>query len=202
MIVFDHLAVSAATLEAGVAHVEDALGVALASGGKHAHMSTHNRLLGLGDLYLEVIAADPDAPAPGWPRWFDLDNFAGPPRITNWVARCDDLVAEVAASPAGIGIPTALERGDLRWQMAVPEDGKLPFGGAFPALIRWQGAHPVDRLPDTGLRLTRLEIAHPEAKALAQALEGRFMDPRVVILQGDRPSMQASFSTPAGERRL
>ena len=29
------------------------------------HMATHNRLLGLGDLYLEVIAADPGRPAPG-----------------------------------------------------------------------------------------------------------------------------------------
>jgi len=64
MLTFDHLAVTAETLDAGVAAVEAALGVALAGGGKHPHMATHNRLLGLGDLYLEVIAAEPDATRP------------------------------------------------------------------------------------------------------------------------------------------
>lgn len=196
---FDHLAVSAETLAEGVAAVEDALGVKMAGGGKHPHMSTHNRLLGLGDLYLEVIAADPDAPEPGWPRWFDLDHFAGAPRLTNWVARCDDLAAAVAASPPGVGLPVALQRGDYRWQMAVPGDGKLPFDGGFPALIQWQGAlHPTQALPDAAVRLTRLEIAHPQAEALRAALP--LTDPRVQIVHGPSKELLASFSTPHGVR--
>lgn len=202
MIALDHLAVSAATLDEGVAQVEAALGVRLAGGGQHAHMGTHNRLLGLGDLYLEVIAIDPAAPAPAWPRWFDLDHFAGPPRLTNWVARCDDLGAELALSPEGTGTPVALSRGDLHWRMAVPGDGRLPFGGGFPALIQWDGPHPVERLPDPGLRLTRLEIAHPEAAALAEALAGRIDEVRLVIVPGERLAMQASFATPQGTRVL
>lgn len=105
MLLFDHLAVSAETLEEGVAAIEAALGVALAGGGQHPHMATHNRLLGLGDLYLEVIAADPAQVAPDWPRWFDLDNFQGRPRLTNWVARSENLSAALAASPAGTGTP-------------------------------------------------------------------------------------------------
>jgi hypothetical protein len=200
---FDHLAVSAETLEDGVEAVEAALGVALAGGGKHAHMSTHNRLLGLGDLYLEVIAADPAAPRPGWPRWFDLDRFAGPPRLTNWVARCDDLDPELAISPAGTGRPVALARGDLRWRMAVPADGRLPFDGCFPALIQWLGKeHPVARLPWSGLRLARLELTHPEAGALAAALSGRLADPRLHILPGPAKAMRATFDTPHGPRVL
>jgi hypothetical protein len=55
MLRFDHLAVSALDLAEGVAWVEEALGTKLAGGGQHPHMATHNRLLGLGDLYLEVI---------------------------------------------------------------------------------------------------------------------------------------------------
>jgi len=74
MLTFDHLAVSALTLDEGVAHVESALGVALQGGGQHVKMGTHNRLLALGDLYLEVIAPDPGLPRPDRPRWFDLDN--------------------------------------------------------------------------------------------------------------------------------
>ena len=60
MLEFDHIAISATCLAEGVAAVEAALGVALSGGGAHPHMATHNRLLGLGDLYLEVIASDPE----------------------------------------------------------------------------------------------------------------------------------------------
>ena len=194
---------SAVTLAEGVAMVEEALGVALAGGGEHPHMATHNRLLGLGDVYLEVIAADPGAPGPAGPRWFDLDNFTGAPRLTNWVARSDDIAAAVAGSPAGVGVPVALQRGEYRWDMAVPANGKLPFDGAFPALIQWHGAlHPVQALPDAGVRLIRLEIAHPQADDLRAALAGRLDDPRVVIVQGAVKAMQASFATPHGLRVL
>lgn len=203
MLILDHLAVSAGTLSEGVAVVEDALGVTLAGGGQHPHMATHNRLLGLGDIYLEVIAADPGAPRPTWPRWFDLDNFNGPPRLTNWVARCDDLGAELAASPAGTGRPIALSRGEYRWQMAVPEDGRLPYDGCFPALIAWQGAaHPTRALPDVGLRLTRLEVAHPRALALRGLLAGRLADPRLVFVPGPTKALRAQISTPHGIRVL
>ncbi|MDZ4134050.1 MAG: VOC family protein [Paracoccaceae bacterium] len=203
MLVLDHLAVSALTLDAGVGTIEDALGVSLAGGGQHPHMATHNRLLGLGDIYLEVIAADPSAPHPAWPRWFDLDNFSGTPRLTNWIARCDDLGAELTASPAGAGVPVALSRGDYRWQMAVPKDGRLPYDGCFPALIQWQGpAHPARALPDTGLRLIQLEVAHPQAQALSAALVGRFTDPRVAFVAGQAKAMRAQFATPHGTRVL
>lgn len=202
MLILDHLALAAETLEAGVAHVEAALGVTLAGGGQHPLMGTHNRLLGLGDLYFEVIAIDPSAPRPAFPRWFDLDRFAGRPRITNWICRCADLEAELALSPPGTGAPVALSRADFRWRMAVPADGVLPFGNAFPALIQWEGpAHPAPRLPESGVRLDRLEIAHPEAGALAAALAGRLDDPRVALVPG-APAMRAAFDTPHGRRWL
>lgn len=198
----DHLAVSARDLAEGAAAVEAALGVALEPGGQHPHMATLNRLLNLGDLYLEVIAADPSAPAPAWPRWFDLDRFDGLPRLTNWIARTDDLDAALADAPTGTGLPVALARGDLRWRMAVPADGILPFDNAFPALIQWQGtAHPATRLPDRGVRLIRLTITHPQAGALRAALDGRLNDPRVVIETGTQ-GLRATFSTPQGERSL
>jgi hypothetical protein len=99
-------------------------------------------------------------------------------------------------------MPVALARGDLRWRMAVPETGILPFTNAFPALIEWQGSlHPVQRLPDSGLRLRRLEIASPDAPALTAALAPLINDPRVVIVPGE-PAMRASFDTPSGLRVL
>lgn len=203
MLQLDHLAVSATTLEEGVALVEAALGVPLAGGGKHPLMATHNRLLSLGDLYLEVIAADPDAPRPDHPRWFDLDNFTGFPRLTNWICRTDDLEKAIAASPPGTGVPVSLQRSDYMWRMAVPADGKLPFDNAYPALIEWQGPHhPAAALPRSGVRLTRLEIAHPQAIALRKALTGQFADPRVVFTLGPQQIMRARFTTPHGTRYI
>jgi Glyoxalase-like domain len=197
----DHIAVSCVTLAEGVLAIEAALGTSLTAGGQHAAMGTHNRLLGLGDLYLEVIAIDPAAPAPDRPRWFDLDRFSGPPRLTNWVAACDDLPAALALAPGGTGVPLSLSRGDFRWDMAVPADGCLPFGGAFPALIQWHGtAHPAQRLPDLGLRLERLTICHPDPD-LRLALAGLCHDPRLVVDSGPF-AMQTRIRTPHGVRDL
>ena len=198
----DHIVVSAATLDQGVAHVEAALGVTLAGGGKHPLMSTHNRLLGLGDLYLEVIAIDPAAPDPGRPRWFDLDHFAGPPRLTNWVAQADDLPAALANCPPGLGQPVEMTRGAYRWDYTVPADGCLPFDGSFPALLHWHGRRPPDDLPDSGLRLTRFELVHPRAEALRRALTAVIADPRLVVTEGAAKAMRAEFTGPDGRKVL
>lgn len=203
MLRLDHLAVAASSLAEGVDVVEQALGVALAAGGVHPLMATHNRLLGLGDIYLEVIAIDPSAPIPPHPRWFDLNHFSGRPRLTNWIVACDDLDAALISLPQGIGVPVDLARGDLRWRMAVPADGLLPFGNAHPALIQWQGtAHPAQRLADVGVRLAQLDIATPDADALRAALAGQFHDPRVRISHAPEKSMRATFNTPHGPRVL
>lgn len=202
MMRLDHLAISAATLAAGVDFAENVLGVTFSAGGEHPAMGTHNRLLGLGDLYLEVIAVNPAAPPPPQPRWFDLDQFSGAPRLTNWIVACDDLDAALVAAPPGAGHPMALSRGDLHWRMAVPADGRLPFGNFFPALIEWQGqAHPAARLPDSGVRLRRLEITHPQADALRDALPG-LTDPRLGLMPGPVPLRRAIFATPSGDREI
>lgn len=191
----DHLAIAAETLAEGVAWAEARLGCALAGGGAHAAMGTHNRLLSLGpDLYLEVIAIDPEAPRPPHPRWFGLDRFTGPPRLHAWVVSVDDI----AHAPAAAGRPLALARGDLRWQMAVPEAGALPFDGVHPAVIAWEGAgHPAPRLADQGLRLTSLTVSHPEAATLQTTL-APLGEPRVTLTTG-APGLSARLSGPRGE---
>lgn len=219
MLEFDHIAVTAPSLEEGVAAVEAALGVSLGPGGRHAHMATWNRLLSLGPgLYLEVIAPDPAARRPEWPRWFRLDERERV-ALTNWVVRCSDLELSVAAAPEGAGLPVELERGGLRWRMAVPADGRLPYDDCFPALIQWQGAaargfgevaltegggtgpaHPANRLEEAGCRLQRLVVTHPEAEMLTRLLP--LEDPRVVFETGDRPGLRAEIATPGGIRIL
>ena len=115
---FDHIAIGCTDLAEGTAWVEEQLGVALRPGGKHVQFGTYNTLLGMGDLYLEVIAKDPDAPAIDRPTWFDLDNFVGSPRLTNWICRSDDIEKEQAITGPALSllIATATRRktGDKR----------------------------------------------------------------------------------------
>lgn len=198
----DHLAVTCRELGEGVRAVEAALGVALSPGGRHGHMGTWNRLLSLGPgLYLEVIAPDPAAGRPAWPRWFDLDARVGAPALSHWICRVDDLDAALAAAPPGAGRATDLARDAFRWRMAVPETGRLPFDDTFPALIEWQaGGHPADRLPDTGCRLRSLRVTHPRAADLAQALG--LVDDRVVFAEGPAKLLMAEIDTPMGPRIL
>lgn len=198
----DHFAVAAQSLAAGREWVEERLGLRLEAGGRHPHFGTHNLLLGLeGGLYLEVIAIDPEASAPAHPRWFDLDRFAGAPRPWIWICAVEDLDAALARHP-GAGRAVALARGDLRWRMAVPPMGVLPFDNRFPALIEWQGtAHPAARLAASGARLARLVVVHPEAAALRAELGAGLDDARVVFETG-APALRLEIATPHGRRVL
>ncbi len=201
----DHLVVSATSLDEGVSYAEAVLGIALSPGGHHVQMGTHNMLLSLGPHeYLEVIAIDPDAPKPGWKRWFNLDNFKGPPRMTNWVCRTDDLETALEHAPPGSGTPLALSRGDMSWAMAVPEFGRLPFDDAMPALIEWDpgSPHPNRRLPDKGARLARLDVFHPEAETLLKAFPALHGLDHVSVRTGPEKRLIATISTPEGNRIL
>lgn len=204
MLTFDHIAVSAEALGPGTEEVETAIGQPLLPGGEHPAMGTHNRLLSFGpDAYFELIAINPGAPGPDQPRWFDLDNFEGRTRVTNWICRCPDIEAAIALAPEGIGVPWHLERGDLKWTMAVPRDGKLPFDGLFPALIEWTGpVHPAPLLRDTGVRMKELRLFSPDADALRAALSPHLRDARVIVLAADTPRIEAELSTPNGDVTL
>ena len=200
---FDHIAVSGRTLEEAAAHVEAALGVALQKGGEHARFQTHNRLLGLEDgLYLEALAVMPGAPAMDQPRMFGIDKFDAAPRLTNWICSCDDLDAVLAALPEGFGVATDVTRGDLRWRMAVPEAGFLPFDNCAPAFIQWQGdLHPSAMLAPSGCRLEKLTIRHPQAADLQALLSPHLADARLQFETGE-PGLQAAFQTPHGPKTL
>lgn len=203
MLQLDHIAVAGATLDDATEFVQQALGVVLQPGGEHAHFGTHNRLLGLADgLYLEAIAINPDAQPPGRTRWFDLDRFDGPARLTNWICRTGNLAQTLNGLPGDTGVPVALSRGDLRWQMAVPETGRLPFDNLFPALIEWEGGkHPAGMLDDSGCSLLHLTVSHPQAGILRDTLKSHLIDPRITFETG-APGLSAEFDTPHGRREL
>jgi hypothetical protein len=205
----DHLVITAPSLANGVEYVLRELGVMLEPGGEHPRMGTHNCLLKLGDtIFLEVIAVNPDAPRPGRPRWFQLDELAADclPRLTTWLAQTSDIHAAAAASPVDAGEIEPMTRGQLNWLISIAADGRLPLQGIAPSFIEWQTAnHPAGRLQDLGCSLIRLEAFHAEAKLVNRMLEcvgfqGAFS--AMPLAAGQQPYLVAHIQTPAGPRQL
>lgn len=206
----DHLVVGAASLAQGVAWCEATFGFMPAAGGAHPLMGTHNRLLrvdapGFPRAYLEIIAIDPAASAPGRVRWFDLDDaalqarLARGPALIHWVARVDDLDAACAAWRAGgieRGEALAASRGTLRWRIAVRPDGARLAHGQWPTLIEWGEAHPCDSLPASPVVLQSLTV-----RALPPLLRAALPEGIAVADDAGAP-LEAVLATPLGERRL
>ena len=174
----DHLVVAAANLAAGIAFVAELTGVTPQPGGKHVAMGTHNALMRLGErAYLEVIAIDPDGATPPRPRWFDLDDVAlrgeigERPRLIQWVARTPDIERSAAACPIALGTIHPMARGDYRWRMTIPDDGRRPARGIVPTLIQWDvPAHPAERLPPSNVSIVELAASHPDPGPVRAAL--------------------------------
>ena len=63
----------------------------------------------MGAGYLELIAINPDVPAPPRRRWFALDDHTVQgrlkqgPHLLSWAVRVDDIEAAAEASPVPIG---------------------------------------------------------------------------------------------------
>ncbi len=205
----DHLVVAAHALDEGAQWVESQLGVRVPPGGQHEGMGTHNRVMALGDgVYLEIIAIDPTMPPPSSPRWFGLDDpmvarhLADSPRLLTWAVNTNDLDALVPLSRIPVGKVHAARRDDLRWKVALVDDGRLGAGGCFPLCIQWQLTfHPASRMPDLGCRLESLTLFHPYPEWLHRRLADIGAETRVVIKGVKDPSearLSARIVTPTG----
>ena len=205
----DHIVIAAPSLAVGVEYVRRTLGVVPQAGGEHPRMGTHNCFVKLGPkVYLEIIAVNPRAAAPGRPRWFQLDDLKpnDPPRLATWVARTDDIEAAAMASPEPLGNIEPMTRGQLNWRITIPGDGGLPLQGIAPTLIQWPpGPHPTDNMPDLGCVLVRLEGFHPAAGRLRRLLEAIGFEGAFSVAPlgvGERPYLVAHVQTAAGPRQL
>lgn len=203
----DHITIVSPSLAEGGALVHELLGVHPQQGGEHPRMGTHNLLLPLGEaVFLEVIAINPNAPAPQRPRWFELDRLPsnGKPILGCWVARTDDIHSSLAAASEHLGMAEPMSRGGLEWLVSIPKDGSLPLGGAAPALIQWQTeVHPAKGMQDKGCRLVKLELLHPEPQrlnALVGGLQFAESSTTLSVSEATSPRLVAYIDTPLGLR--
>jgi|TARA_Y100000385_G_scaffold255366_1_gene280923 hypothetical protein len=197
---FDHFAIATDDLEKTVTNLEKKFKYPFSSGGEHKMFGTHNRLFRLGDIYLEVIAINPLAAASQQPRWFDLDNFNGKSRIITWIASTEnilDLVPNIWDNPGEI---KKLSRDKLKWDFTVPTRGKMPMGGAAPALINWGNTqHPTLSMVDHSCRLERFLVNTPFADDLNPILKNILFDRRIEVNSSRSISFEAHISTPSGK---
>ncbi len=209
----DHLVIAAKSLEQGVDYVRSTLGVDIPEGGIHQTMGTHNHLMQLGnETYLEVIAINPEGLIPDHPRWFNLDerlmreSLQQQPRLITWVMNTPDIHSTLQQAKFPIGTPTELSRNNLRWKIALTEDGRLLAHGLLPYIIQWQcQPHPSNAMGDPGCRLLSLEIYHNRPDWLDSMLNSIGAGQLVRIHSLDdtqSPYLSATIETPSGIKVL
>jgi hypothetical protein len=147
----DHLVVGCVDLDDGVGWVENRLGVAPVPGGVHDGFGTRNALLGLGEVYLEVLALDPAQKGASSPLSERVAGLAAPALVT----------LAVATSGLRNAVPMSRVRPDgvrLEWE--------LEFTSTPLFFIDWKGSPRPSGLPDGG-RITSLVVTTPEPALLA-----------------------------------
>jgi hypothetical protein len=205
----DHLVYAVLDLEAAIASFADRLGVAPVHGGWHTSLGTWNAILPLRDgQYVELIAADPEAEDPAYPRPFGLDELTAPQLVT-WAARTKDIDAAVARArergfDPGAVISIGRDTPDgvrLEWKLCLRAE---PAGdGVVPFLIDWGDTpHPsaisgVSRLGSDPLcRLGSFAAVHPDPESIRKMLEA--LEVSLPVAEGRTPGLHATVAGPSG----
>src|SRR5690348_16517781 len=91
----DHLVIAVADPDLAVLELEDRLGLAPGGGGRHERLGTFNRLVWLGDTYLELIGVfDPELAAESWVGAPALRSLEAGGGLATWAIATDDVSAD------------------------------------------------------------------------------------------------------------
>ena len=126
----DHLVIAVADPDDAVAAFERAIGPAPTGGGRHDALGTFNRVIWLGDTFVEFTGVfDPELASASWvgaPTLRALDAGGG---LATWAIASDDLdgdVADLRDGGSGFGPSRRGERrrqdgAVVRWRLAAPD---------------------------------------------------------------------------------
>lgn len=182
----DHLVIAVADPVDAAAQLEGELGLLATGGGRHEALGTFNRLVWLGDSYLELIGVFDQALAKsswiGAPTLRTLDAGGG---LATWAIATDELERDVAtlrANGSDLGDPIVGERrraddAIARWRLSIPR--RLgPIDPPFliehdPAAAEWtpadRAARGAQEHPVGGpVRLEVLELTTDDVNATIQ----------------------------------
>jgi hypothetical protein len=160
----DHLVIACPDPDAAADELAAAVGLSAGEGGRHEALGTHNRLVWLGDTYLELIGVfDRTLATSSWigaPTVRALEAGGG---LATWAVATDDIDREAerlrsAGSPLGPVVPGERVRPDgrlVRWRLVTPPS----LGPAEPPFLI---QHDPDGAEWTDVdRAARAAFVHP-----------------------------------------
>lgn len=198
----DHILLGTPDVEATARTIEEALGVTCSPLNVHRGLGTHNVVLGLKGVYLEIIGPKHDDPEfHGGARWFGLDDVteAKIVALSAGIADIDVQIARARERGWDPGDAAPLERatadgGVIKWRLSSP---RIDFhGGVVPFMCEWKETpSPADTL-DPQAEVQSVALTHPdveEIRRIHDALEisvwGVTEGPaaaRITLVNGDR----------------
>lgn len=165
-VAFDHVLVAVKDLGLAAADFRDRYGLESAEGGRHTGLGTANRVIPLGDAYIELIAVADEAEASGSSlgRWVsDISRDGDRPAAVCLRTEDVESTALTIGSPA---IAMQRERPDgvvLSWRLCGLDSTLVD--PALPFFIQWDvgpqdmpGSLPEGH-PNHGIELTWVEVA-------------------------------------------
>lgn len=202
MIELDHVIVAVRDLDAAALRFERDYGLTSVEGGRHRGLGTGNRIVPLGDSYVELMAVvDEDEARESALAGWVLETCADGDRLGALRLRTDDVaaVAQRLGTPALPMSRTRPDGSELRWELAGLEqslaDPRLPF------FIQWHvdpselpGATPVEHR--SGAR----GIAWVEVACEEQILRDRVGEPvdGLRAVPGEDGVCRVAIATPGG----
>jgi hypothetical protein len=135
----DHVLIAVSDLAAAGREIEDRHGLTSIEGGRHPAWGTANRIVPLGDSYLELVAVVDAAKAAetAFGRWV-ASGVASHARLLGWAVRTSQLneLAHRLDLPIHAGSRATPGGGQLRWRSAgLDKVAAEPF---LPFFIEWE----------------------------------------------------------------
>ena len=198
----DHIVIGATNLISGTKTLETKLSTKFSPGGEHMIMGTHNKLLKLqSNIYLEVIANNPNVSKPSRQRWFSLDESSikekikKSPRLLCWVLEVDNIEDTVKKCGYNPGEILQLSRDELTWKVTVPSNGKLVENGVLPVLIEWpSNQHPSKKLNNSKVSINKISLFHPEPYKIKSIISNLIESDLIHVSEGF-PKMELILTT-------
>jgi hypothetical protein len=179
----DHLVLAVEDPDAAAEALGSALGLDADPGGRHEALGTFNRLIWLGDSYLELIGVfDRALAADSWIGRPTLAGLAGGSGLATWAVAVDDVAAHLRWLPPDAGVTGPLDGARTR------PDGRV---------VRWRLAGPPDLAPtvpfliehdEAGAEWTPVER---EARAAAEHPIGGRVRLAALEVRTERPAADA-----------
>jgi Glyoxalase-like domain len=162
----DHVLIAVPDLDAAARELETRHGLSSVEGGRHAGWGTANRIVPLGEAYLELITVvdEAEAGASAFGSWVADGIRSAPGRPLGWVARTD-RIDEVAAR-LGLTVTSGSRAGrdgrQLSWRLAGVEQAAAE--PSLPLFVEWGEGTPLPggtpaTHPAGAVRIARLELS-------------------------------------------